>query len=267
MDNNHKIIGLEIGEVTELEKDSYRVKITLPAWSEDETSSWVPVISLMAGSDMGFFCLPNVGDKVVVGFHQGNRHEPYILGSLWTEKKTPPKTHENPDSDRNQDGKNLMRYLKTQSGHLIILDDTDKKEKIQIIDKSGNKKIEMICGEKEEDHKLIISNAKGSVTIEAPDGKMTLKCREMEIDVLEKLTMKAGQEMNIRSDDKINLEASKDLQLKGANAVMEAGQNIQLQGSSGIEGKAAKVNLESSTTMLLKAGAVNEIKGTMVKIN
>lgn len=267
MDADHKIIGLEIGEVTELEKDSYRVKVTLPAWSEEETSNWVPVSSFMAGPDMGWFCLPNVGDKVVVGFHQGNRHEPYILGALWTEKKEPPQSGQNPDSDRNKDGKNLLRYLKTQSGHLIVLDDTEKKEKIQIVDKSGNKKIEMLCGEKDEDNQIVISNTQGNMTIEAPAGSITIKCKQLEIEATETLTMKAGKKISVSGDDEIGLEASKDLKLSGSNVVQEAQQNVQLKGSSGIEAKAAKVNIESSTTMALKAGAVNEIKGAMVKIN
>lgn len=267
MQFNGKVYGLEIAEVVELEADSHRVKLKFDAWTEDETSHWAPVASLMAGPEMGLYCMPNQGDKVLVGFHQGNRHQPYVVGALWTDEQKPPVTDENSESDRNADEENLMRYIKTQSGHMIILDDTEDAEKIQIIDKTGNKRIEMVCGQSDDDHLINISNAQGHLNIDVPEGKLTINCKQMEINVDETLEIKAGQALSISGDDEITVEATKDLTLKGSNVPIEAQQSVKIKGNSGVEAKGTQVNLEATSNLTLKANAVAELKGMPVKIN
>lgn len=282
MPDNYKVNGLEIAEVTEVEKNSFRVKLKFEAWSKDETSHWAPVASLMAGSGMGFYCMPNKGDKVLVGFHQGNRHEPYVVGSLWTDSQTPPATDINSSSDCNADGKNLLRYWKTQSGHMIILDDTDKKEKIQIIDKSGKKKIEMVCADQDEDNLITIENGQGNILIKAPQGKLTLQSKKMEIKVDETLDIKAGKKITFKGDDEMEIKAQKDMKIGANNITQEAQQNLKLKGSSGIEGKGTNIKMEASsemkikgataaveatTQLSLKSNAVAELSGKPVNIN
>jgi uncharacterized protein involved in type VI secretion and phage assembly len=267
MQLNGKVFGLEIAEVVELEEDSHRVKLKFDAWTEDETSHWAPVATLMAGNEMGFYCMPNQGDKVLVGFHQGDRHQPYVIGALWTDEQKPPVTDINSTSDRNADGDNLLRYWKTPSGHMIILDDTKDAEAIQIIDRTGNKKIEMICGQSDDDHQINIENSKGPLNIKAPDGKLTIECKEMEISVQEKLNIKSGQAMEIKSDDKITVEASQDLELKGSNVKTEAQQNAEIKGNVGVKAEGTTIDIEATASLGLKSNGMSELKGTPVKIN
>ena len=87
----------------------------------------------MAGNDRGIYFLPEVDDEVLVAFEQGDMNFPYILGALWNGKDKPPIT--------NEDGKNNQRVIKSRSGHMIVLDDTDENEQIIIQDKTGKNKI------------------------------------------------------------------------------------------------------------------------------
>jgi uncharacterized protein involved in type VI secretion and phage assembly len=268
MPDNFKVNGLEIAEVTEVEKDSHRVKLKFEAWSADETSHWAPVATFMAGKEMGFYCMPNKGDKVLVGFHQGNRHEPYVVGSLWAEKQKPPVTGKNSGSDRNKDEKNVMRYWKTQSGHMIILDDTKNKEKIQIIDKTGKKKIELISGMLPGDKVINIVNEEAHINIEAPKGEVNIKCKKLNIDAEQQIQITAGKKLVLKSSqDEIEVHATKDLKLKGSNVEVEAQQNAKIKGNSGVEAKGAQIKLEASASMSLEASGIATLKGSVVKIN
>src|SRR5690349_7137118 len=75
-----------------------RVKLYYPGLSEDITSGWAPCARPMAGSNMGFYALPEVDEQVLVAFDKGDLSHPYVLGSLWHDKARPPIT--------NSDGQN-----------------------------------------------------------------------------------------------------------------------------------------------------------------
>ncbi len=264
---NGKIVGLEIAEVVELEPDAHRVKLKFTAWTEEETSHWAPVASWMAGPETGFYCMPNQGDKVLVAFHQGNRHEPYVLGALWCEDQKPPVTGQNTNADRNGDGKNTMRYWKTPAGHMVILDDSENAEKIQIIDKTGDKKIEMVCGQNDDDHVINISNARGHLNIQVPEGKLTIKCKQMEIAVDETLSISAKQKITIDGDDELEIKAKQDFKLSGANVETEAQQYVKAKGNTGVEIKGTQTTIEATSALSLKSNALAELQGKPVKIN
>jgi hypothetical protein len=78
--------------------------------------------------------------------------------------------------DTNADGKNNLRFIKSRSGHLVRLDDTDGSEKIEIIDKSGNNKIVIDTS----GNKITIQSDK-DIDIQAPNGKITLNATNLEI--------------------------------------------------------------------------------------
>ena len=78
-------------------------------------------------------CLPEVDDEVLLAFEHGAPEFAYVLGALWNGKDKPPETNAN--------GTNDHRTLKSRSGHVIRLDDTDGDEQIEIVDKSGRNRI------------------------------------------------------------------------------------------------------------------------------
>ncbi len=192
-----RINGVVVGVVTDNKDPDKlgRVKVKIPRLSADDESNWARVISFMGGKQMGGFFLPEVNDEVLVAFEYGDINIPYVIGSLWNGKDTPPLT--------NDDGKNNFRIIKSRSGHVIRLDDTDGQEKIEIVDKSENNKI--IIDTKE---KKISINSDKDIEISAPNGKVTIKANDFEV--------KTQASTKIEASSSMDLKASGTTTIKGA---------------------------------------------------
>ena len=67
-----------------------RVQVKFPWLSDTIESGWERCTTPMAGSNIGLYFLPEVGDEVLVAFEQGNLSKPVIVGSLWNGKRRPP---------------------------------------------------------------------------------------------------------------------------------------------------------------------------------
>ncbi|BAY49989.1 Rhs element Vgr protein (plasmid) [Scytonema sp. HK-05] len=93
-----------------------RVKVKFPTLSnEKDSSNWARVVGLGAGQNRGFYCLPEIGDEVLVGFEHGNITRPYIIGAVWNGPDTPPEAVK----DTIHNGKVRLRTIKTRRGHTI----------------------------------------------------------------------------------------------------------------------------------------------------
>lgn len=198
-DTSHKenITGVVIGIVTNNKDpdDLGRVKVKFPWLSDSDESNWARVISPMAGKERGIYFLPEVDDEVLVAFEFGDINMPYVIGSLWNGKDKPPQM--------NSDGKNNMRIIKSRSGHLIKLDDTDGAEKIEIIDKSEKNKIVI---DAKNEKISIISNK--DILISAPNGKVTIEANDIEA--------KSNASTKIEASAGMDLKASGNMNVKGA---------------------------------------------------
>ena len=163
-----------------------RVKIKLPGLTDAETALWARVATLMAGPQRGALFLPEVGDEVLAAFEWGDMMRPYILGCLWNGKDKPP--------DANADGKNNLRMLKSRSGHIIRLDDTNGSEKIEIIDKTG----------------------KNSLTFDAAQNTITLKSdKDIVLNAARGMIKLTAQSIEISTTEAAKVEAKGGLTLEG----------------------------------------------------
>src|SRR5581483_3964040 len=127
----HRENGIMIGVVADLADPDRlgRVRVRFPCLA-DQLSDWARLATPMAGAGRGFFMRPEVGDEVLVGFELGEPRRPYVLGALWSKKDQPP-------PDDGNASKNNWRFIQSRSGHIVKLDDTQGKEKIEVIDKTG----------------------------------------------------------------------------------------------------------------------------------
>jgi uncharacterized protein involved in type VI secretion and phage assembly len=171
-----------------------RVQIRLPHMSDDTTGPWARVAVLMGGNDRGTFFLPERGDEVLVAFENGDPSKPYILGGLWNSADTPP--------DTNADGENNKRIIKSRSGHLVRLDDTDGSEKIEIIDKTGNNSITFDTSS----NTITVTSAK-DVNINAPQGTITLSAKAISIS--------SSGDTTVAPSGGLTLQASGSMTIKG----------------------------------------------------
>jgi uncharacterized protein involved in type VI secretion and phage assembly len=209
-DPEARFYGVTIAVVTNIKDPDGvgRIKVKFPWLSTDDESPWARVLTPMAGDDRGFYFLPEVDDEVLVAFEHGDMAFPYILGGLWNGKDKPP--------EKNDDGENNKRLIKSRSGHKIILDDTEDKEKIIIEDKTGKNKIVIDCEnnamtiEVEKDLKI---EAKGKVNIKSKDDDMTLECKNLQIKTQQACKIQAGSDCQVEAKAKAEFTAKAGLEI------------------------------------------------------
>lgn len=188
-----------------------RVKVKIAFFGEDIETNWIPVMTLYGSPECGAFFLPEIDDQVIVVFLNDNPEQGVVLGSVWSEAALPPETGENTGSDLNQDDENNLKFIKSRSGHQIILDDKDGEEKIQILASDGTTRFEFLAKDEkiniETDKDLRIS-AGGKLSIEAEEGEFTFdKGLKIEAD---KIT-EESKSQNIESI------ASQSMQVEGSS--------------------------------------------------
>jgi uncharacterized protein involved in type VI secretion and phage assembly len=228
--------GLVIGVVTDTNDPDKRgrVKVKFPTLA-DQQSDWARVVSVGAGNGRGIEFLPEVNDEVLVGFEHGDVRAAYVIGGLWNGKDQPPKA----PAEIVKNGKIEQRVIKSRSGHIITLDDSDSAPSITIEDKSGN--VIKLDSKKNE----LTINVKGDGTISA-DGNLTIQ---------------AKGKVNIKSQQALAIEGSTGLDLKSnASASLQANANLDLKAS-------AAATLQANATLDVKSSAILTIQGTLVKIN
>jgi uncharacterized protein involved in type VI secretion and phage assembly len=132
-----------------------------------ETSGWARVATPMAGDGRGVYLLPEVGDQVLVAFERGDPRSPFVVGALWGENERPP--------ERNEDGRNNRRTIRSRSGHLIRFDDTEGAEKVEIVDSTGNSVVLDAAA------RTITVEAEGDLIIRSTGGTLRLQGVRVEI--------------------------------------------------------------------------------------
>ena len=193
--------GVVVGLVTNNKDpdDLHRVKVSFPWLGENVESHWARVATPMAGPNRGLYFLPEVDDEVLVAFQHGSIDFPFVIGSLWNGKDKAP--------ENNSDGKNNKRTIRSRSGHIIRLNDTDGSETIEIIDKKGS-------------NKIVINSQDNTITVESQsDIKVTSKTG--------KLKMK-GVGVEISSDAGVKIEAKANVDITANALVNVKGSMIKL---------------------------------------
>ena len=237
--------GVVTAEVTNLEDpdDLGRVKVVY-SWLGAIESFWARIAAPSAGDERGFMYLPEVGDEVLVAFEHGDPRRPYILGQLWNSKDKPPK----PNSEVTSGGKVNERIIKSRSGHVIILDDTDGSEQIIVRDKTEANEIVITSSDNNMSIKCdgdLLLEAKGMVTINS-GGNMALEAKQGS-----NVEVKAGGNLTTKATGNLTAEASGNASVKGIQ--------LALEGTAKSELKAPMVSVNGS--------GMTEVKGGLVKIN
>ncbi|BAY29277.1 Rhs element Vgr protein [Nostoc carneum NIES-2107] len=202
-EDSDRFYGVTIGIVSSNEdKEGLgRVKIKLPRISDTDESYWARVLTPMAGKERGIYFLPEPLDEVLVAFDQGDINCPYILGSLWNGQDKPP--------EKNEDGKNNKRLIKSRSGHQIILDDTQDAEKIIIQDATG--KNEIVIDSKNNAMMLKVEKdltieAKGKISLKTSGGDLAIECNNLNIQAKQNCEIKAEANCNLQAESGIGIK-------------------------------------------------------------
>ncbi len=118
-----------------------RVKVALP-WAPDtggaRYEAWARLATLMGGNNRGSWFIPDVDDEVLIVFEGGDPRRPYVIGSLWNGRDTPPESMDGA-------GKNYKKVLRSRNGVKITLDDNDGREQL-ILETPGGQKMTLKDG-------------------------------------------------------------------------------------------------------------------------
>jgi len=209
------IKGLHVGIVTQLESDPNeedRILVKIPIINNDEQGVWCRIASLDAGDKRGAFFRPEIEDEVIIGFINEDPNNGIVLGMLNSSGKPAP---------------------------IVASDDNHEKGFVT--------RSEM---------KLIFNDDKKSINIETPAGKKITLDEDAGTIVIEDensniITIDSNG-IKMESAGKIELIATGDVNIEGANVNIKASQQFKAEGNSGVE-------MSSSATAILK--------GSIVQIN
>ena len=192
---SRRVSGVAVGIVVDnKDPDNFgRVKVKFPWLGDESESEWAKVATPMGGKDRGIYFLPEKDEEVLVAFEQGDLDHPFVIGGLWSTEDKPP--------ENNADGKNNIRKIRSRSGHEIVFDDdgetgqekvtihTKAGHKLVLDDSTGSEKIELI--DKSGQQKLQMDSNQNSITLESAM-TLTIKAVQIEINASGILTLKGG---------------------------------------------------------------------------
>ena len=242
----------------------------LPKQNGSELSSgWARLATVGGGGERGIVFLPEVNDEVLIAFENGDMSSPYVLGVLFNGKDKLPKG----DAELVDSGtkKVNQRVIVSRSGHKIILDDSQGKEKISIVDKTG--KNQVLIDSAKNEFKIISEGkldlvSKGDLSL-TTEGKLTLKSKgdfsaasdaKMALKGQSELSLNSGQKVAVSATQTISLSANQKIDVKSGTS------GLTLQ-ASGVELKGVKIDVSANTMLSLDGSAMVKIQGGIVKIN
>ena len=219
-----------------------RVRVQMNWQTGNMSTSWIRVMTPDAGSsdkvntNRGFVFIPEVDDKVLVGFRNGDPNRPYVMGSLF-----------NGSTAAGGLDANHLKSIRTRSGHAIELDDSPTSLGITIKDHKGNS----IHIDSEGDN--IVINAKKDITINAGE-TFTVNCKNANILAQESINMNAEESISSTSGEDTTIQAGRSLtETAGDNYTLAANSsNLQITDSHNLQAStisetAEKVNIDSTS--------------------
>jgi uncharacterized protein involved in type VI secretion and phage assembly len=173
-----------------------RVQVKIPTIPDIEP--WAAVCAPFAGDGYGLWCMPQVGDVVIVAFENGDINWPVVVGSVWDLNNRPP-------VDLPLDAMN-KRVLKTPAGHELVFDDLEMK--ITLTHLAG--------------HTVTMSADGVSIDLAQGLGSLTLK-----LPGTAALTGTVSAELSAK---KTSVKGDVTLDLSGATASLKADATCQVKG-------------------------------------
>ncbi len=229
-----------------------RIRVQFP-WQVEysELTPWVRIVTPHGGANKGFHFIPEIEEKVLVGFEGGNAEHPYILGVLYTGNAKP----EAFKTDTND-----VKIIRTRSGHTIELNDKDGEEKINIYDNEGSI--------------ITFDTQAKSLYIQATEN-IEFQAKNIKLKASENIELNADQEIKIAatgnallaSEAVINIQAESDVNVSASsNITIEASSKANFKGQSIIVEGQTSAEFNSAQTKITGSGMI-DVSGGMIKIN
>jgi type VI secretion system secreted protein VgrG len=218
-----------------------RVRMLWQRKDKDEKTDWIWVMTPDAGAgkdgaqNRGLVVIPEVGDRVMIGFTYNNPDRPFVMGSMFHGKSG--------------SGKANGRTIINNFGCLIQLLEIG----INIVDASGN---------------LITIDGNGNISISS-SVSISLKCGDnSEIKVTTDTISLIAPHIYIRGTTDVNMCSNLATQtwIAGDNIDIN-GVNAKVHGTTQTNIIGGKINVNADAKIKITGGGTVEINGALVKLN
>ncbi|QLG46843.1 type VI secretion system Vgr family protein [Costertonia aggregata] len=225
-----------------------RIKVQF-GWQKPMGTStpWIKMHTPYSGSGKGFYFIPEKDEEVLVGFEGNNPERPFVLSA----------GHSASTKSGFADPENNTKAIRTRSGHLIELNDTDGEESITITDKNSNK--------------IFLDTKNSSISITAP-GNLSLNADTIDIKAKNALTIKSEEStIAIASKDAIGMHSAEaTVQISGKENVdmrsTEAEVKVKAKTNLNVVGN-EKVDILSGKELAMHGRATSKLTGGEVHVN
>ncbi|MFE9775581.1 phage baseplate assembly protein V [Streptomyces sp. NPDC005931] len=191
----HGVVRAEVTDNLDL-MGTGRVRVKFPTIPDIEP--WAAVCAPFAGNGYGMWCMPQVGDIVIVAFEHGDITCPVVVGSVWDARNRPPAALPTDAVTK--------RMLRTPGGHELVLDDLEAK--VTLTHLAG--------------HSVTLSAT--GITLELAGGAGTVKL------ALPGEAIVSGKVSATVSGARTSVGADTTLELRGATTSLQASATCQVKG-------------------------------------
>ena len=238
-----------------------RVRVQMNWQTGNMSTSWIRVMTPDAGSsdkvntNRGFVFIPEVGDKVLVGFRNGDPNRPYVMGSLFNGYT----------AAGGGDG-NKIKSITTRSGSSLKLDDGDGS--VTLHDK-GSVKMNFDGG----GNQILKANSSITTTVGKGDASFLYMTKDGYINLAgnQRIQISVGNSYIIIDPNKISI-GSPEIEVNGTNVNVQGGTTNVTTTTINLKPQSAPVKNDVPTISAAKAVNIEatfvDIKGTAdVEIN
>ena len=172
-----------------------RVRVQMNWQSGNMRTSWIRVMTPDAGSsdkvntNRGFVFIPEVGDKVLVGFRNGDPNRPYVMGSLF-----------NGYTAAGGKEANHLKSITTRSGSVLTFDDTAHTILLQTA----------------RANKILIDEKNGTISIVSA-AEVNVSTKDVNINASENMNVHVGKNfsMSVGEQSDISIGGDSTFSVKG----------------------------------------------------
>ena len=223
--------GLQIGVVLKLDADpagEQRIQVKVPLLQAQTEGVWARLLSFYASDGFGQYCVPEIGDEVILGYLNNDPCHPVILGSVYSSKRQAAYQH---SADNN-----LKAFV---SRSKLTLEFDEEKKKISILTPAGNK--------------VVLDDDSKSILLQDQNGnKVELSEIGISLDSPKDISLSAKGKISLQAVGNIELAAQADFSAEALNISQQAKVGFTAKGNASAE---------------LSASGQTTVKGAMVMIN
>ncbi|MEV4506111.1 VgrG-related protein [Streptomyces klenkii] len=188
-----------------------RVKLVFPwlAGEKDYESDWARTVQLSGTKGGGIVC-PEEGEEVLAAFEQGCLGRPYVIGGLFSKRRTPGRHTTGELYDETKGHTNVRSFVSRTGQRLELLDEEGGRMGALLASGDGKLRIDL-----DQSQTSITVKSDGEVLIDAKN-KISIESRQISLTARGGPLNLSGQTVSVHADTNVSLEGNGICSIKGS---------------------------------------------------